>query len=276
MPLIPRGNLGFARIAILVSKPSRHVSLSGTAWASGKSGGDESEGRARVQMPEQTSRHDELEQALLALDDRAMVLEELDGFIAGLLVLPEQVPPGEWFAAAFGFGKGRHSVFASIDHANAVLDLVMQYQDEIAQTLARTPELYQPRFPVEPDGEVVWELWIDGFAAATDLRRERFDAYERVGGEVAMAAVGLRVVIGATLDENPDPVEYRNLSRNAPRNIRDAVLTLYQYRQSGAPLPGAPVFIEIPNPFASRGKVGRNDPCPCGSGQKYKRCCGAN
>ena len=22
-------------------------------------------------------------------------------------------------------------------------------------------------------------------------------------------------------------------------------------------------------------KVGRNDPCPCGSGRKYKKCCGA-
>ena len=24
----------------------------------------------------------------------------------------------------------------------------------------------------------------------------------------------------------------------------------------------------------SQAKVGRNDPCPCGSGKKYKRCCG--
>ncbi|MBN1125894.1 MAG: SEC-C domain-containing protein [Sedimentisphaerales bacterium] len=23
-------------------------------------------------------------------------------------------------------------------------------------------------------------------------------------------------------------------------------------------------------------KVGRNDPCPCGSGKKYKKCCGKN
>ena len=23
-------------------------------------------------------------------------------------------------------------------------------------------------------------------------------------------------------------------------------------------------------------KVGRNDPCPCGSGKKYKFCCGKN
>ncbi len=31
----------------------------------------------------------------------------------------------------------------------------------------------------------------------------------------------------------------------------------------------APVRRDIP-------KVGRNDPCPCGSGKKYKKCCGAN
>jgi len=25
----------------------------------------------------------------------------------------------------------------------------------------------------------------------------------------------------------------------------------------------------------TRQKVGRNEPCPCGSGRKYKKCCGA-
>jgi len=29
----------------------------------------------------------------------------------------------------------------------------------------------------------------------------------------------------------------------------------------------APIHREAP-------KVGRNDPCPCGSGKKYKKCCG--
>lgn len=30
-----------------------------------------------------------------------------------------------------------------------------------------------------------------------------------------------------------------------------------------------------PKPFvAAAEKIGRNDPCPCGSGRKYKRCCG--
>jgi uncharacterized protein YecA (UPF0149 family) len=26
--------------------------------------------------------------------------------------------------------------------------------------------------------------------------------------------------------------------------------------------------------FAEMTKTGRNDPCPCGSGKKYKKCCG--
>lgn len=35
------------------------------------------------------------------------------------------------------------------------------------------------------------------------------------------------------------------------------------------PLPDAPV-----EQAHSERPVGRNDPCPCGSGKKYKKCCG--
>jgi hypothetical protein len=45
----------------------------------------------------------------------------------------------------------------------------------------------------------------------------------------------------------------------------------------------APVFAAVggdrdrsrPEPHLSPGKVGRNSPCPCGSGKKFKRCCGS-
>jgi hypothetical protein len=33
-------------------------------------------------------------------------------------------------------------------------------------------------------------------------------------------------------------------------------------------------FGEDDRPFVQDGKIGRNDPCPCGSGKKYKKCCG--
>lgn len=42
-------------------------------------------------------------------------------------------------------------------------------------------------------------------------------------------------------------------------------------RRQGGVGHGTPPF---PAPRAAASKVGRNDPCPCGSGKKYKKCCG--
>ena len=45
-------------------------------------------------------------------------------------------------------------------------------------------------------------------------------------------------------------------------------LTMSGPAERPAPQPSKPVR-------ASSSKVGRNDPCPCGSGKKYKKCCGS-
>jgi preprotein translocase subunit SecA len=50
----------------------------------------------------------------------------------------------------------------------------------------------------------------------------------------------------------------------------------YKPEASGAPA-GAPAEkAKAVQTRRSTEKVGRNDPCPCGSGKKYKRCCGSN
>jgi hypothetical protein len=45
-----------------------------------------------------------------------------------------------------------------------------------------------------------------------------------------------------------------------------------------APLADRPAPIEMPKAevysFQTKQKIGRNEPCPCGSGKKYKKCCG--
>jgi hypothetical protein len=41
----------------------------------------------------------------------------------------------------------------------------------------------------------------------------------------------------------------------------------------GPPPEGLP-DIPAPTPYIAPPKIGRNDPCPCGSGKKYKKCCG--
>jgi len=38
--------------------------------------------------------------------------------------------------------------------------------------------------------------------------------------------------------------------------------------------PVAPPIVPHSNPVSSTQKVGRNDPCPCRSGRKFKKCCG--
>jgi len=39
---------------------------------------------------------------------------------------------------------------------------------------------------------------------------------------------------------------------------------------------GAPAQEAKPAPVRTAAAIGRNDPCPCGSGKKYKKCCGRN
>lgn len=44
-----------------------------------------------------------------------------------------------------------------------------------------------------------------------------------------------------------------------------------------SPLPASslgPDYV-VPQPFVREPKIGRNEPCPCGSGKKYKKCCGS-
>ena len=38
--------------------------------------------------------------------------------------------------------------------------------------------------------------------------------------------------------------------------------------------PAKPRITYYDQPYIAEKKVGRNDPCPCGSGKKYKKCCG--
>ena len=37
---------------------------------------------------------------------------------------------------------------------------------------------------------------------------------------------------------------------------------------------GEPKSVAATKPVATASNIGRNDPCPCGSGKKFKKCCG--
>ena len=45
---------------------------------------------------------------------------------------------------------------------------------------------------------------------------------------------------------------------------------------NGRPPAGVMAWAEVGSPQAAKQPPGRNDPCPCGSGKKFKKCCGAD
>jgi preprotein translocase subunit SecA len=85
---------------------------------------------------------------------------------------------------------------------------------------------------------------------------------QRLGNAQAAAASA-----AARANDNSQPhlpAVAREIERRQQRQQKDL-----QY-QTG------PAQAEAPKPVRAGAKVGRNDPCPCGSGKKYKKCHGLN
>ncbi len=72
---------------------------------------------------------------------------------------------------------------------------------------------------------------------------------------------------GFSLDELISDLDPEEFGEFIPHDLDDISKTL-----SGSLVPLDPEFISE-QPRISPPKVGRNDPCPCGSGKKYKKCC---
>ena len=106
----------------------------------------------------------QLDEELLALGEDSMLLEELDGFVAGLLACPELIVPGDWLPVVWHEDSTDQApVFENLDHANRVLGLVMEYYNSVARTLLERPDRYSPLFSVDTrNGDVLWELWDRG------------------------------------------------------------------------------------------------------------------
>ena len=78
------------------------------------------------------------------------------------------------------------------------------------------------------------------------------------------------VASAQTTSTAPKPAAPRGLSQYSPEEMERRQRRQQQQLQFQAG--SAPV--EPPKPVRAAAKVGRNDPCPCGSGKKYKKCHG--
>lgn len=227
-------------------------------------------------MPSLSRRLKQLESELLALGEETMLIEELDGFIAGLLVCPELIKPGEWLPIVWSRDDAYpEPAFDSLDHVNRVLGLIMEHYNGVARTLMERPDRYSPLFPVDKrNGDIIWELWIEGFEKAVRLRPDSWQKLLNADADTATAMRGMLTLVDVARGDRRVPgTDSGNLTATAPDNIPRWIVTLNAWRLANyQPMQGT---VPIPNsPFIAAKKIGRNDPCPCGSGKKYKRCCG--
>lgn len=227
---------------------------------------------------------DELDALLSAFpEDRCPFdVAMLDGFLAGVLLAPEPVLPSAWLPHVFAAGGGEIE-WPDAATAQRTLALAMRRHNELAAHIAA-------REPFEPivfeitdadgvpatGGKAIAALgfFAGGFAHALDAIPSLAAAYD-ADDEFAAALDGvLRHVPVDPDDTRPEAVqlqlERQQLERDVPlADLDEAIDELVASVLDAADIsrPRRPAVRAAP-------KVGRNAPCPCGSGRKYKACHG--
>lgn len=206
-----------------------------------------------------------------AVPHGGMSLEMLDGFLSALAVGPEMVPPGDYEAEVWGHGAP--TLPPDADGRDAQL-LLMRLAGSVARRVRIRPEdLQSVHMPVlahpehEPDDEdTEFELgkeWAIGFIEGVALREPAWEDWRGALEWIDEDLAELAVLAGYEIDP-PEPLTWAE--RNAMvAEIPDMLYALFEQRLAQ----------QRPQPARAESQPGRNDPCPCGSGLKYKKCCGA-
>ena len=215
--------------------------------------------------------YDRLEAILRGLPGAsAMNLEEMDGFLAALICGPVAVPPSAHLNEIWGGGSGP---FATEAELREFLNLAMCHWNWIARVLASPDLVFIPRLVIEKDEAIPrGNRWARGFLRGVGLCRE---AWNEIFDDEDRFAI-LLPILALAHENDPDP-ELRSWKTQPGPELRKEVLgglsvatqSLWDYFRSGG---RSRTPDRVP---ATRSKIGRNDPCSCGSGKKYKRCCGS-
>jgi uncharacterized protein len=221
-------------------------------------------------MPNLTSDffYEELDNFLMSdfVNDDCMMLSNLDGFLTGITIGPELIMPSEWLPLIWGDDDPE---FESEAQANRIIGLIMARYSEILRCLMEAPEEWVPIFTQSQAGKVIASDWVEGFMAAVSLR---INTWKEIMTDED--ACFLMAPIMAWMPESEN--------RNLIDGEMDKIEMLRDNAETFIPMAiaGMNTYLEahrnnVPPTRRAARKVGRNDPCPCGSEKKFKKCCGA-
>lgn len=191
-------------------------------------------------------------QALEALLDgeQSMTPEEVIGVFVAVFSARQMVPPSEWLPMVF-----RDRQLSEAD--GPALTALMDQYNEVGDTLEKEGMITPEADDLEAAAEFC-SAYLEVMELDQDWLRE----------EEEIAFVLLALADPTVLDDPQVSIEGTKADwlASACAELPDLLEEMYLRNRGRLPGEGAQ---------AVSTKVDRNAPCPCGSGKKYKKCCGA-
>lgn len=204
---------------------------------------------------------------------------ELQGFLFALACSPDLVRPSEWMPEIFA---GAEAEYADMDEANVVLGALMALYNEInAGVFAGEPSLpadcpFRRSILANFDDDAPISQWARGFIQGHQWLEESWDIELPDEMDYDFGAVMMALTFFASRRLAEDYLagsSKSDLPAFAQSLKRIFSGAMESYALLGRTIADARRAVETER--ARRPTAGRNEPCPCGSGRKYKKCCGA-
>lgn len=202
----------------------------------------------------------------------AMDLEEMDGFFAALICAPSLIPPSVYLEEIWG---GEEEPFETEEELEEFFNLAIRHWNSVSRQLDTKDEIFIPWLAIEEGEELPrGNRWALGFLRGIELSGEGWD--EILSSEDEDKFAMILPVLALAHENDPDP-ELRTWETPPDEERRKEVIAglcltakmIYDYFRPHRLREARHTILRRTGP-----KIGRNDPCYCGSGKKYKRCCG--
>ena len=212
--------------------------------------------------------------------DTTMSVVMLDGFLTAIASGPGDKAPARWLPWIWDFERGRDAPDLPARQARRIAGLVTRHLNGIAMAFAEEPESFEPLFATDENEEgdefEVPDEWCAGFLAGMALDEPEWQPLMAAHPQW-FASLRLYGTEEGHRTLEADPQAAGDAHEDRLDDIIDSVRRIHMHwlEQRG----GQPVAAHVAQPATARregAKVGRNDPCPCGSGRKFKQCHGAS
>jgi len=222
---------------------------------------------------------DQLDEFLDSVEG-AMRLEEVAGFFCALISGPDLVMPSEYLPYVFG---DEMPDIGSLKQAGENMDLLFQLWNDIADTLYRD-EVYVPLLRSDKSGKIQANDFAHGYMAGVGMRREGWSDVinDVLHGGPLVPIMALHYEHADDPDMRPRPITDEQ-RENLVVHMTASILGIYRHfaaqrkqESHQADHRSEPMqHVQHIEPIQrSQPKIGRNDPCYCGSGKKFKHCHG--